>query len=537
MAFPTTDELLSVASGVFEYMSTYREPLPPPITPGDDEERQMAGDGGDAEEENASVVVRDETPIPKDDSDIDDLFSAPSDSPGPPEALEPVTSAEDTSDPLVESLPNTAMPMLDGDFLMSSPTRPAVILDGVDDRANGLDVAKSVTEYDFNSFGGVAEGFDSTNLVTEDDFDFFDSPVERKEKTEARKRASITPATITKDQGEPERGKQEALEQPINHSGELPSGGAEDLDNFGLTQGVTLTEDGLHNVDLIDQLDTGKQTDQTSIFEEDPGREVAEGPSRFTSDLDVLVEKPTPFKRHTPDSLRLVLNLIPSMFEPIPLAPESELPSLAYLPSPAPTSHSLRPSLFDRLSQKKAGSDYASAWGIDSESSGEDDDDAQDGAPPTPESIADTTESSSPRQSTIPIDGRRTETEIEWEGVTCVGAEWLAVKDDRQFAAAHGRPWNPRWAETGNAMTTTVPGSPISVKPELRPDKLSLIDCDRFASELIGNRHFRALFAQEAGSGRSSPLEVQVYQQDGVRLSDLVAIGGGLFIIPMSERY
>jgi len=157
MNLPTTEDLMGVAAGVFGFLSNYQEPPPPMVTPGD--EAAIAEDDHVDQPEGLSIFGGDKDdnePQAGAEADFDDLFSARSDSPGPPELLEPgVAELGSTNELFEEQTEGLPLEFCD-DVVMASPS-PPILYPRHTDRVEAGDV---------------------TNLVTEDDFNFFDSPGE-----------------------------------------------------------------------------------------------------------------------------------------------------------------------------------------------------------------------------------------------------------------------------------------------------------------------------------------------------------------------
>ena len=466
---PTTEDLMDVASSIFDLYSSQRDP-PATVTP---EAEEVSGLHADTSEQvrNPQSAVDGKKSDPhksQEGSDIDDLFSAASDSPSPPIPLEPVEPEQWDINELFDPSNDDGHVYLGDDVVMASPSRQ---MDTIADADNAEQV--EVTD---------------NNLVTEDDFNFFDSPAAA------------------------DNALQPASEEVLPHE--------------------------IMSVRAPDPAETTARPTDGSIGNDDTEIEPSAETQHHRSPTPALSTPPPAQKRkreQPPSSLksnislkRQAHDLIPISFNPISLVSAPVFPAFPYdPPTPAPTPETLRPELVDRLrGSKKAKYDYTAAWTMESDSSEVDEDEDQTYVPPTPVSEADTEDLQSTKHPPTPHEGSGSLADFEYGGGTCIGAEWLRLKDTPEVAKIMSRPWNAAWVEGGYGSSCSA-----VAKTALRPDNhrldlLSLVQSDRFACEVLANRHFRALFITtlEHSTASERPTEEPLLWE-GVTLGNLVDSG------------
>lgn len=471
---PRTDELMGVAADVFDFLSNFHEPPPITVTPREDDTTAVEMENVD-EPEESSLFGGDEEPKPDPEpgSDIDDLFSTRSGSPGPPEPLplDPDEIAGQTFNGLLEEPDVEHVVEFWDDVFMASSPRPVAAVDRP----------------------GASEVADDTILVTEDDFNFFDSPAEATE--------DVQPAESDEHDIPAEAAPVEVVDE---------------------------------NVAEIAVAPIVAEPDEHAGHDDANRHEAAESPISPVSPLQPVTEpteerpQPSPPHPKRPPLPHLErLDFIPSPFEALPLGVAPQPPSFTYdLPSPAPTPESLRPELIDRLRHsKRAKLDYAATWEVESEASEVGDEDDYSGAPPTPVSEVDTGDTQSPKDTPRSHRGSLSQDEVEFKGIICVGIEWFSLKDDQAAMNPLCRAWNAGWIEGRLSPVSDGNLASLPRHPSFRVELLSTLDCDRFGSETIANRHFRNLFTP------ASDMEVA---SDTVALPPLLTGGDDLESISRS---
>ncbi|ORY31634.1 hypothetical protein BCR39DRAFT_526047 [Naematelia encephala] len=455
---PTPSGAMDVAVDVFELMANYREPAVEENTPGAEE--IVISDGDNDGPAHRSFFDRPPqsslTSRANGDSDLDDLFSTHSSS---PEANEPIAIESDQASE---------------DDLFGEPEEDAAVPDlKVEEERTGLadddDPPPGLVMAD--DFDGL---FDDDELedskVTEDDFDFFDSPAAEKNSL-----PTITEEVVPDDMV-PQKVTTPPSSPPVQP----------DL------------------VDLLEGQPPPPTDSEGPIAAEDPPNPQAVHASPIeivVDDTPVIATHQTPLhtssdrpgKRKRPV---FEADIVPSDFEALPLhSASTSLASQIYaLPSPAPTPESIRPDLVERLKlpSQPGAFDYAKDWIMEADQS-ETEEEEWSGAPPTPESEVDDTESTSGRPTpAVPADARRGG-EVEYGSIVCVGPELAILVEDEAGRAAVERPWPL------NKMTPESPVSLVGPSPMIDAEH---IDLDRLCLEIIYNSQFRqSLLTSQIRSG------------------------------------
>ena len=494
---------MSTASGVFEFMSTYREPMDSPDGTPDTE--PLDGKDFDHMEQSAapSPVTRDgregddgqdvldrvvsngggsdiddlfsshSTPVPQDPTSLPQLASNPFDSP-----LLTGIIGQDTQEGGEMMKPMEPME-LDVDVIMSSPQ-----------------MATRMSTMEMEEQGEV-------NQVTEDDFNFFDSPVD-------------TTAAVDDEAGEQGIGIGGDGDERKNLNQfpeDVVATAADHQSNGGTEMGVSV-EDG-HPVYAVSGANVAVSPDK-----------YPDGQSRDTPSKAAIVINSTS-ARVAKRAKDLARDLVPSSFRPLNIPPPSTLPSFAYsLPSPAPTPESLRLDLVERLKSPSTTTkyDYASLWDIESEQSDMDEDEgAYSGAPPTPISVQETDNLPSGMVSPAHLDGLDDTGEITWEGLACIGAEWVVLRNEPKIVESLTRTWNYGWG-SGNIINAPMVSWPLSPPREDGDGlKWDQIEWDQVLSQFISNRHLRDMYTgQDTWTGGQSQ---DGLLRHGLTLVDLVNEG------------
>lgn len=462
---PASNDLMAIASGLFEAMSAVKEPQLAETPP--EEDMDLPLDDNDLETIGSPTLSAAQTdqyaePSNKANSDIDDLFSSHS-SPAPTPG--PVLFSRDPTPMAVlperAEMPRNAVAQMDVDVEMGSPAENEI--------SSGQPAIPASER---------GEDREEKNLVTEDDFDFFDSPGGPDDGAN----------TEEPQQGENESGE-EALDRSVAtimeagtsttkaDAAELPS----ILERRRSSIGVARPSNGDHHASPLQGDPThspGSPTQPTQV----ESRPQSDRVVTFAEPHNDIVSPPPVF-------------MVPSDFAPLDMI-NSMPSSFAYsMPSPAPTPEALRPELIDRLgaksADKKVGNDYTLAWDVQSEDSDMDTDDGGYTGPPTPLSLLggddELVVNNPPNQGTAAADT----IEISWEGIPCVGSELLSLCFDLTAMEQIKRSANDSWLkQLGGALTQVRPPSPAHVQPidSDLPDKIN-VGC--LITDLISNRHFR----------------------------------------------
>jgi hypothetical protein len=455
--FPTTADVMSGATSLFEHLSTTQEALSPtntvaqiatPLDTADGEsppfEYEEAARTSPAEaEENGG-------------SDVDDLFSAGSDSPGPPEPLEDIEDDQDLA--------------MDGEPVMPGISAPTSERDTI----HVLDLNDDVEMSSPPSFGYLPEQpmqvlQEEFNGVTEDDFDFFDSPGQ----------AVTVEATVQLFDdavGLPGLLDFPAADEDVNLFGEEspPSGVG------GMTE--PLGEEGPQapiSDDIAVELEDAGMLEHSAA----EGVEVSGPDSQLPSALIPPITPPQ-------DDV----DIIPSEFEPIQLYKPTSAHSNPYAPpTPAPTPPALRLDALARLKPPEVEKmDYAADWDISSSESEAEEEEDYGNTPLTPisefESEDDVVEKRKHAgKAKIAAKG----VEVDWEGIRCVSAEWVVIRDEKKMLSKLARPWNKSWMSGSADKEGLGLAMPVVSKGLLDMEKLRILDLDKFASALISNRSLR----------------------------------------------
>ncbi|KAL7424544.1 hypothetical protein Q5752_000228 [Cryptotrichosporon argae] len=404
---PPTQDLIGTATSIFDFFAAYVEPAP----------------AAELEADADADGVDDEVDEPAES--VDDLFSAPSDSPtaGIDDLFDMPTPKAEVG-PVAEPVPDGDAPSAPSPSRTERPPSPTYVQpsDGYRSRPD--------TEYVDNDYAGV----------TEDDFAFFDSPTE---------------------------GMQvDAVASPVP-------------DVAVVQEQAT----GVPETQVPMPLDT-RTVVEPPIVAVSPEIIPEQATELVLADSTLPSSSPAPISPPRPVADMIATSeacgaLIPPEYEPLALSTETVFTYA--LPSPAPTTPSLRLDLVKRLRTSK-GYDYGSAWDVESAASDadDDDDDGLSGAPPTPQSITDEPERK--RARTTPV--AREDVGIEFGGVRCIDAEWAVIKDDTSTAAALACKWNAAWSDGAQTGAPTSPADPLAFGDTVYP----------VYKALLGNRLLRDHF-------------------------------------------
>ncbi|WWD19869.1 hypothetical protein CI109_104337 [Kwoniella shandongensis] len=513
-------DLMDVATGVFEFLSTYREPE---VVDLDGEEGELDKDededqtmDGESTIDPESVHVDVDTELdqhdvvgtsPRSKSDIDDLFSDGSNTPGPPELLDQAISLAPENPQIVEEVPNNAIELLDEEDqdVLQQNQRSA--------RRGGTEE------------GPESRNEDSTNFITEDDFAFFDSPTDQ-----------------TGGDGGLELDTSMDIDQPLVDSDIV-------IENEQKIEALVLKP----SADPV--AITTLRTDQNTTAATPPSPHEAPPylttpppahvhlPERNTS-VPISPSVPLPSLSNTrlqPGPARpSTLDIIPSSFAAIPLPSPTSQSTFSYsLPSPAPTPESLTmrlrpppptPKPFDHPS-------YPLAWEVDYDMSDVEEEEEYTG-PPTPESDYDsdtsTTGNSTPIGGSKIISQGGDDETVEFSGIRCISAaEWVRLMEGETDELEDLRKsWNPSWIQAPGPKNGTgggiLPPSPVATPPTDRKldksDILAQLNCERLVKELVSNQALKEIIKPTSG-GENGLISIHKGVKNivnaGVMLSDL----------------
>lgn len=475
-------DLMSAATGLFDFFTSYTEPEP------EVEEEEEA----EETEEPIMIEEEDDSSSKREDESVGDLFSAHSQSPEPeieegdlfgstfttPRAsaleLDGVPEPNDDADLVpvaVDSMDVDGLFGDDGDDGTANVTAdtvvPPAIITEVPSRASELDDSRN-------------------NLVTEDDFNFFDSPPPDEIEVatpETPKGERIFEPTGAEPKFEViSRAPSRPVSRPLSR---MPSRAASRAASRAPSRA---TSPRLSSLALSLRLKESVQA---------PPRPPSPPPVEAVEVIEPAAKKPR------------YLDSVPPAFAPLPLG-RRRRPRFAYgLPSPASTVSSLRADLVDRIRASCEGGgtssekdktpkyDYTASWDVDSdESDSEADSQVTTNGPPTPTSTADYEDGTpAPMTAIFPPPPPPADDEVEFEGTICVGGEWSSLKDAPTMATSIGRPWAQSWVEEVNEVTDAYP----SPAPEPKVDlDLGSVDIDALANAVVRNRFFRRVFDNAA---------------------------------------
>ncbi|WRT70002.1 uncharacterized protein IL334_006995 [Kwoniella shivajii] len=458
---PESAQLLDLSTGLFDFLSTYKEPEP--VEEIEDEEIDEEDVNMDTESttitadpENETVNGNDFNDIEdggtSEKSDLDDLFSEHS-----------------------NSIPNSPHIHIHADKV-DTPIE-AISIPDENDSGNAENQIRSRNPTNGNN--GVEP---KEELVTEADFAFFDSPTDE-----------MTIAEPGDTLEELDKLQENTTEREEKHM---------EIDNYkDLLPLASLEEVRPHPI-VMDE-------NQDAIFTEDPGSPLASSrhpPNQPIPDtnrdeqLQASTSMPEP--AHDPTahqdlalspipniilprvkSSSFSTDLIPPSFSPLVLLPVSDSPFPYSLPSPAPTPSSLNWDLVERLQPTKCTNlTYADDWKMEEEVSEIDEEEEYTG-PPTPESsyISDDEDVAKPE---IKISEGH---EIDFGGTRCIGVEWLYLIYETDKVKELAKEWNPSW----NRDNMVLP--PTASEDWDKRDLLKGVDLTTFVNELIGNRALREI--------------------------------------------
>ena len=446
--------MLNIASGLFDFFSTYKEPPPPEEVPEEPSLELVIPPVIDA---NGSTTKEDE----KDGDDSDGLFSSRS-TPNP----EHVDA---------EGAPIYKTSQRQSQF--ESP--PAVIID----RDVDMDADNSARPYSSK----VSSVGNDEFAVTEDDFNFFDSP-------EKPKAADEVAAMADTNQGHEvqENGATEGVNGTDDGAGTVNGTDTGAEDGQGSPEQVLLVKDYAQEEPTSTDTRAAEAVEQPTepLVPSDDDRPSPPGPNHKEEPPIAITSPPedTPLLLDTATSPLVdpspkpsdISDLIPPDFSPLPLEPLRLSTAFRKIAQPPPY-QSLRSELLARLKgqyNKNTKPDYHADWRMHQDVSDDEDEDLGTDAPATPES------SDMWDESTV-ISEQKEETagsvEVEYDGVPCVGAEWFWLREDDEVLGALRRKWKDAWGAIPLA-------DGISDKAKVPIPSDGLV---RMAREIICNRHYR----------------------------------------------
>jgi len=507
--FPEPDSLMSLASGLYDFMAAYEPPA--------EEHMEITPDTDGPEYPESSPVSHnppDDLFSPasparshkSDGSDLDDLFSAHS--PTPPPQVEQVATTIEHDRPLEPQEEENDMGMdIDEVLFDPSPAQMDAMRDmdfgdgGNEGRGGGRDMGSERGEGAF---------------VTEDDFAFFDSPSDEVGQPqlasipmEASAPLQETLAGQNTDEDPPTTIEIEHVQDGTHVSKgtsapTLPSpvveatgGQGESVDEQAITSpkspqqsptvlaGPTSVSEKRPSTSPADMTQPAHMPNLPS-----PSSPVAQKPNEQSSATRKVVAFDLP-PSPSPEPERY-LELVPSPYGPLEIDPS--LQSFTYsLPTPAASPESglpLRTDLIKRIQDLSKNPeeklDYASHWDIESDVSEAEEEEDNTGAPPTPVSITD----EDTQSSTLPtpkVDARGESSELTWEGITLVGCEWVELRWNKREIDRLGRSWKDGWDKNRLGQAPPTP------EPDVVDIKMEEVDEDSLLKELVSSRHLRGM--------------------------------------------
>ncbi|WVF67307.1 hypothetical protein IAT40_002058 [Kwoniella sp. CBS 6097] len=498
-----SSDLLDIASGVFNFLSNYREPEvvdeveddPEPV----EEDVTMDGESNFGPTSITDDIDMGNNRSPQ--SDIDDLFSAHSDSPlnvneDPPLTIKPPS-------PLTIDHRNTN--------IIHNPSDEKMV-EAVDYEPPPAPVRREQR----NEAEEKPEQREEI-MVTEDDFAFFDSPSDQVEMPPA-----VEPADSV---------------GIVNGDGAVVHDGMDiDLDEIfggtinGFSNGIdTVTEQPAPNPEPAEGM-LPIPSDVPDVHRElESQQPISASEVKLPVVMTSSDENPIPSQPiQLPPSPALSFHkrtcsstdLIPPSFSPLPLLPSRSAQKFDYsLPSPAPTPSSLREDLVERLKPPKPkNATYADVWELDSEPSEMDEEEEYTG-PPTPESAY----SDESEAEVRPVEKKVGEEDTnEFGGTKCIFTEWLEYVYLPENVRALAKQWDSSW------ITTSLPSTiqeERAASPAASAAALKGIDCVRYVRDLITNRASQTICAGQAYETGGQLGIVRGVTQDlvdrGIVLSDL----------------
>ncbi|WWC91939.1 uncharacterized protein L201_006891 [Kwoniella dendrophila CBS 6074] len=522
---PKSSDLLGLSTGLFDFFSTYKEPeleLPDEDLDEDDEDvnMDMDNDSTAIPETESNTITNSIANEDNDDhedgrgsdkSDLDDLFSEHSKSPTP------VPIPTILSDQIM-NIPN---------IVDDTPIEPISIEETTENTIPDI----GNRPLSRNTTNGTANGLENgqkEEMVTEDDFAFFDSPTDELLNG----------------------GDMDGLAELGAISGIQPSSTIDQMEIVvDFKTPIPPTELSEPDLPVVEKSSV-QTTEGTGIVPNDPipiPVSVNEAPEPINIDPVASPKAPSGLQpvlvklsAHLPSPPLIptvmpsnwhTTDLIPSSFSPIALSlplPESSFPYS--LPTPAPTPSSLNWDLVERIQKQSCkksttstNATYANDWKMDGDQLSDLDDDEDEGytGPPTPISdyTSDGEDEIQDEFKTNPKNKQKSdETEIEFDDIKCLGAEWLYLIYEFDKIKQLAKDWNPSWIK----IPPILPPTP---KEEVINNWDKGIDLVRLVKELIGNKSLRDLYAYSTGRDTmacsSGKLVSSSLADEGIMLSEL----------------
>lgn len=490
-------DLMGAASGLFESMSAYREPVPEITPPSDHSLEEPVLDDAGSMHETATPIPGGSPTENTGDDDLEDLFASntPARSPEPFDSAQPFDMFGDREDRRLSFGNNNAHLIDYDDVVMSSP--PAQ-----EERRESLRQVMSRQE--------AIEEPDPA-FVTEDDFNFFDSPNDDVADSDENLVTSLPDDELqvwpAKEAGLSELQAAKDTERKSEPPIEAIATPAEDIKPPSqLAEPSTLEPDAIATGKV-----SGPPVDP-SVTTAPNIEEVA------SSSIIQLVVASRPSVEHT---------FVPSAFEPLELHRGT---TFTYsLPSPAPTPQNLNLDLVERLNSPKATKqayDYASAWLLDAPISEADEDEYT--GPPTPVSLQDEDDESTAGP-TPTVTAKAGSGELEYDGVPCITTDWFALIENSTKIEQLSRPWNPSWSGAPLSTTATKKEKQAGYLSKKRKRHVDVardgddINLGAFAMQVVVNRDLRRSLTRHidddflAPSGSADELSTR-----GVALADFI---------------
>lgn len=469
--------LLAAATGLFDFFTSYTEPASDAVDEDADADETME-EVQPMEVEVEVEEVGDEESRRETGSDVDDLFSAsPSPEPEPEQPdEEPFIASAFTS-------PRGLELEVDDLFGADEPIEPDQ-KEEPEEEVKEEEQPEPVPEPELPEFEPPSRAdtdMNDKNDVTEDDFNFFDSPAKQTEPTPAAvAEPTPTPTTVLPSVTEEPKPEDVTAEAPAPEPIEITS-----------IADLPVPE-------VIEPVEPETQPEPEAL-EESPELAVVHAPKKRTS-----------------------IDIVPPAFAPLQLPKRPRMRFAYGLPSPiSPASSTLRIELVERLREKSGQGkkyDYAQEWELSSESSDEEVDSAfTTGAPPTPSSSDDEDGTPAPRAASA-APPPAPDHEVMFDGMMCVGGEWVSLKDDPTLCSKLARAWAPAWVELPPEPPEYVPLSPEADAAPSAPSP----DLEAVANAAVRNRFLRPLFTHPTPNETLMPAPLVKL---GVPLAELTEAG------------
>jgi hypothetical protein len=434
------------------------------------------------------------------DDDLEDLFASRPGSPGAFDSEEGQFEMFGEQDIRTGSRHNNNAHMIDyDDVVMSSPP---------------IEVAPE-RRTSVREVMGEEEGGDEAGIanVTEDDFNFFDSPAPEEEGT---------PAEVV---AEPVEAAKSSTPQEVDQAGGLDvtadiTEGEDPPEPSPAAEPEVPVDPPSGSVDLPLHSDTPQQAAQAELDTPAPALPIIVAETEAP-------ESTAPVMSDTARHQKAVL--VPDTFAPLVLS-NSHTTFKYSLPTPAPTPPDMNDDLVARIRNDVNTSksyDYTLAWRLGSPDSTAEIEEYT--GPPTP--ISELDEFEVPPEKPVTTDqdrnSERTDEQLEYDGVPCVGAALVSFVSRNQWAESELTSWKSSWDSEPirAAKDKEVLASPLvpTSKKRKRPSEedWGKVDLESLAKQIIGNRAFRQFSNPTPARSTSRNPPEMATSRDGVPLAEM----------------